>query len=73
MYHVFRCIFSFDVPVYRCPSEAKKRIIRSVDVFYPTVIIDDVSVKQYPSVSDFLFSGISFLGRAPVLKVQSLP
>ena len=48
------------VPVRQ--KEAKKKIIRGVDVIYPTVIIVDVSVKRFPkSVSDFLLLGLRII------------
>jgi hypothetical protein len=43
---------------------------RSVDVIYPTVIIDDVSVKLLKSVNNFLFSGFRVIGRALVGRVR---
>jgi hypothetical protein len=42
-------------------------MIRSVDVIYPTVIIDDVRVKLSESLSNFLFSGFHIIGWAPVV------
>jgi hypothetical protein len=48
-----------------------KIIIISVDVVFPTVIIDVVSVKRFPkSVNDFLFKGFLIVGRAPVIWYQ---
>ena len=55
---------------YMCPSdytERKELIVRSVDVFYPTAVIDYVSVKLPKSDSNFLFSVFRITGRAPVL------
>jgi hypothetical protein len=40
---------------------------KSVEFISPTVIIDDISVKLPKSVSDFLFSGIRIIRRAPVV------
>jgi hypothetical protein len=41
-------------------------IKRSVDVIYPTVIIDDVSMKRYPkSVSNFLYLDFVLSGGHP--------
>jgi hypothetical protein len=42
----------------------------SVDVIYPTVNTDDVSVKLSKSVSNFLFTGFGIIGRAPVAVVE---
>ena len=43
-------------------------MIRSDDVIYPTVIIDDVSVKRSPKrLTNFSFSGIRLIGRAPLI------
>ena len=59
--------------IYTCPSDNGEKsntsIIRSVDVMYPTVIIDDVSVKLPKSVSNFSFSGFRIIGRAPVINI----
>ena len=43
----------------------------SVNVIYPTVISDDVSVKLPKSVSIFLFSGLRIIGRGPVKQFSS--
>jgi hypothetical protein len=61
--------------IYGCPSDHEERMIiiitRSVNVFYPTVLIDDVSVKLPKSVSKFLSSGFRIVGRVPVLLVST--
>ena len=50
---------------------AKMFIFRKVLVIYPAVSIDDVSGKLPKSVSNFLFSGLRIIGRAPVVDIRS--
>jgi hypothetical protein len=52
---------------------SEKNAIRDADVIYPTVFVDDVSVKRYPNgVSDFLLSGISY-HRTGTVDLQTRP
>jgi hypothetical protein len=49
---------------------SENKIIRSVDIIYPTGIIADVSVELPDSVSNFLFLRFRIIGRGLLLTVH---